>query len=78
MEDRQSPKTKASTTADRVSMTGWMVMVKYGDRDTSAVAAIWSNASALIKLGNRFSATRKDAEPAIRVELYARATVIRS
>ena len=68
MEERHRPRTKARTTADKVSMTGWIAMVKYGDREISAVAAILSSASALIKLGNRLSATRKDAEPAIRVE----------
>ena len=49
MEERQSPITKARATAERVSMTGLRVILKYGVRDASAVAAIWSSAPSLIK-----------------------------
>jgi hypothetical protein len=66
--DRHRPSMKASTTAERVSSTGGMSMLKKPGTLFSAVAAIFSSASAFMKLGKRFLETRKETEPPSRVE----------
>ena len=51
--DRHRPRTKARTTAERVSSSAGMEMEKYPAWDTSAVSAIRSRAPWLMKEGKR-------------------------
>ena len=66
--DMHRPSTNAVTTADSVFISAGISRLKYGSSELPAVAAILSSASALMKCGNRVSATKNEAEPAIRVE----------
>ena len=66
--DMHRPRTNAVTTADSVFISAGISRLKYGSSELPAVAAILSSASALMKCGNRVSATKNEAEPAIRVE----------
>ena len=68
MADRHRPSMKASTTAERVSITGGILREKKLGTLFSAVAAIFSRASAFMKLGKRLLETMKEIVPPSRVE----------
>ena len=67
-EDRHRPTMKASTTAEMVSRMGGMEMEKKGGRLLPAVLASSSSTPALMKDGNRVSATAKEKVPPIKVD----------
>ena len=66
--DIHNPRINARSTAANVSSIGVTERLRYGATEIPAVFAILSNAFGSIKLINRLFATKKDTEPAIKVE----------